>query len=115
MASIWWYDFGMANQDDYIRITLRIPKALHEHLSASAEETSKSMNAEIIARLEESYFDHKSPVQNYTEQKIMEMFEKAAQSVTDMIAERLEDAEFVEEEEPTVTRRLVMRKRPKHP
>lgn len=44
----------MANQDDYIRITLRIPKDLHGRLSELAEETSKSMNAEIIGRLEAS-------------------------------------------------------------
>ncbi|BAK75413.1 putative phage repressor, Arc family [Pseudogulbenkiania sp. NH8B] len=41
--------------DRYIRITLRIPKELHAHLTESAETTSKSMNAEIVARLEESF------------------------------------------------------------
>lgn len=36
---------------EYTRITLRIPKDLHEELIQSAEEQSKSMNAEIIERL----------------------------------------------------------------
>lgn len=45
----------MATQDDYTRITLRIPKDLHARLAQAAEETSKSMNAEIIARLEETF------------------------------------------------------------
>ncbi|MFJ2456650.1 Arc family DNA-binding protein [Pseudomonas protegens] len=45
----------MAIQDEYIRITLRIPKELHSLLADSAEQTSKSMNAEILARLQESF------------------------------------------------------------
>lgn len=42
----------MDTEDRYTRITLRIPKELHSRLAQSADETSKSMNAEIIARLE---------------------------------------------------------------
>jgi transcriptional regulator with XRE-family HTH domain len=38
-------------EDRYTRITLRIPKELHEKLAATAAESSKSMNAEIVARL----------------------------------------------------------------
>ncbi|MDH2244898.1 Arc family DNA-binding protein [Pseudomonas sp. GD03855] len=45
----------MDKDDRYTRITLRIPKDLHSKLSDAADETSKSMNAEIIARLEESF------------------------------------------------------------
>ncbi|AMO36399.1 toxin-antitoxin system HicB family antitoxin [Thauera humireducens] len=37
--------------DRYTRITLRIPKDLHAALAAEADSTSKSLNAEIIARL----------------------------------------------------------------
>lgn len=67
----------MDTEDRYTRITLRIPKALHEHLAESAEQSSKSMNAEIIARLEESYFDHGSPVERYTMPQILEMMQAA--------------------------------------
>lgn len=45
----------MDTDDRYTRITLRIPKDLHTKLSDAADETSKSMNAEIIARLERSF------------------------------------------------------------
>lgn len=45
----------MEKDDRYTRITLRIPKELHERLSTCADETSKSMNAEIIGRLEHSF------------------------------------------------------------
>lgn len=38
-------------EDTYTRITLRIPKRLHTELQAAADSSSKSMNAEIIARL----------------------------------------------------------------
>lgn len=43
------------DDDRYTRITLRIPKDLHAKLQESADATSKSMNAEIIARLERSF------------------------------------------------------------
>ena len=36
---------------EYTRITFRIPADLHQELSESAEKNSRSMNAEIIARL----------------------------------------------------------------
>lgn len=45
----------MDKDDRYTRITLRIPRDLHELLAEAAEQTSKSMNAEIIARLLESF------------------------------------------------------------
>ena len=37
------------------RITLRIPAELHEKLLAESEESCRSMNAEILARLQESF------------------------------------------------------------
>lgn len=43
----------MAKQDDFIRVTVRIPPALHEKLRGVA--LSKSINAEIIDRLEASF------------------------------------------------------------
>lgn len=41
--------------DNYTRITLRIPEELHSKLVAEAARTSKSMNAEIVNRLEASF------------------------------------------------------------
>jgi len=52
---------GMNRDDRYTRITLRMPKDLHERLASLAEETSKSMNAEIIGRLEASVFSSELP------------------------------------------------------
>ncbi len=42
-------------EERYTRITLRIPRNLHEKLQYEADISSKSMNAEIIARLEQSF------------------------------------------------------------
>ncbi|WP_093299180.1 toxin-antitoxin system HicB family antitoxin [Variovorax sp. NFACC27] len=42
-------------EDRYTRITLRLPKELHARLDAAADRTSKSLNAEIVGRLEESF------------------------------------------------------------
>lgn len=44
----------MAEEDDFVRITLRLPAALHAKLT-EATERKRSMNAEIIARLEASF------------------------------------------------------------
>lgn len=45
----------MDSEDRYTRITLRLPRELHAQLTAAADETSKSTNAEIVARLQESF------------------------------------------------------------
>lgn len=46
----------------YTRITLRIPEPLHEKLTDSANNTSKSMNAEIISRINDSFSEQDKPV-----------------------------------------------------
>lgn len=45
----------MADDDRYARITLRIPKDLHTKLTAASDARSHSMNAEIIARVADSF------------------------------------------------------------
>ena len=48
--------------DRYTRITLRIPKDLHGKLQDAADATSKSTNAEIVARLQSTFYDPCFPV-----------------------------------------------------
>lgn len=48
----------MEDEDRYTRITLRIPKNLHARIAQAAEATSKSQNAEIVLRLEQSFAGH---------------------------------------------------------
>jgi hypothetical protein len=41
--------------DDRTQLTLRLPPILHFQLSEAAAETNRSLNAEIVARLERSF------------------------------------------------------------
>ena len=65
---------------EYTRITFRIPTDLHQELMQAAEENSRSMNAEIIARLriasgiptlQNTPQDEEKPV--LTESKVVEL------------------------------------------
>ncbi|MFN9476391.1 toxin-antitoxin system HicB family antitoxin [Acidovorax sp.] len=51
----WCNNPPMEDEDRYTRITLRIPKDLHSRLTEEAERTSKSLNAEIVGRLTDSF------------------------------------------------------------
>ena len=55
----------MAKQDTWTRVTLRIPQELHAKLTDAAAE--KSLNAEIIARLEDSFTDRRALPQELAE------------------------------------------------
>jgi len=57
----------MTEDDRYTRITLRIPKELHAQLQIASEESSKSINAEIIERVRQSFSgdaDHSRQILN---------------------------------------------------
>lgn len=41
-------------QDEYIKTALRLPVDLHAEIQASAERNGRSMNAEMIARMQSS-------------------------------------------------------------
>lgn len=49
----------LTNQDDFIKTALRLPRELHAAIQESATASSRSMNAEIIARLERSFDSEK--------------------------------------------------------
>ncbi len=71
----------MNDDDRYTRITLRIPKGLHHRLSDAADKTSKSLNAEIVARLDGS-FD--APSEPYaTESQLERVFKKIGKEHTE--------------------------------
>ncbi|MGP9656480.1 Arc family DNA-binding protein [Halomonas sp. H2] len=44
----------MTTHDTHIQYKLRMPPGLHDKLKASAKENHRSLNAEIVARLDES-------------------------------------------------------------
>jgi len=78
----------MATQDNYTRITLRMPKDLHERLASLAEETSKSMNAEIIGRLEASVFSSELPETLIPDAKARQIAAAARQRLSAVIESR---------------------------
>lgn len=45
----------MSAGDDEVRITLRLPALLRDHLAKAAGESGRSMNGEIVVRLEDSF------------------------------------------------------------
>ncbi|MBV6447070.1 Arc family DNA-binding protein [Nitrosomonas sp.] len=47
------------SQDDFIKTALRLPRDLHEQIQKASESSGRSMNAEIISRLENSFEPHK--------------------------------------------------------
>jgi hypothetical protein len=42
----------MAKQDEYIRITARLPPELHDALVRLSKKTERSLNGELVARLQ---------------------------------------------------------------
>lgn len=79
----------METDDRYTRITLRIPKDLHARLAKAAEETSKSMNAEIIARLELSMFKDTPALELVPAGKAKELSAFARQGIPALVQERI--------------------------
>lgn len=47
--------------DDAVRITLRMPRELHAYISDSAKKSGRSLNGEIVYRLETSVPPHGFP------------------------------------------------------
>lgn len=45
----------LTSQDDFIKTALRLPKDVHARIQEAASAAGRSMNAEIIARLEASF------------------------------------------------------------
>lgn len=69
-------------EDRYTRITLRIPSDLHLKLQRSADKASHSMNAEIIARLAQTY-DAVQKIENKQLDDLAELLaEKVASKLT---------------------------------
>ena len=69
----------MDDEDRYTRITLRIPKDLHRQLSDAADKTSKSLNAEIVGRLSESFQHQLSARASPTDTPLPELVERVEQ------------------------------------
>ena len=45
------------NDEKFVRVTLRLPKSLHETLAAEADRKTSTTNAEVVTRLEKSLLE----------------------------------------------------------
>lgn len=45
----------ISKQEDFLKTALRLPRDLHAKIHEAADEAGRSMNAEIVARLEQSF------------------------------------------------------------
>jgi hypothetical protein len=45
----------MAKQDEYVKTALRLPKEVHQSLTDAAAARGQSLNAEMVARLQDSF------------------------------------------------------------
>lgn len=75
------------SDDGYTRITLRIPDALDARLNEEARATSKSKNAEIVARLEASL---KNPAEDSPTLKMLGMIRELQGMVETLLREKEE-------------------------
>lgn len=77
----------MAKQTDFYKTQIRIPKELHQLITSSAKENGRSMNAEIITRLQEIY-DHHRKLEE-TRGEIREMAQQEVERATREILQRV--------------------------
>ena len=45
------------SEETFVRVTLRLPKSLHERIAAEADRKTSTTNAEVVMRLEKSLLD----------------------------------------------------------
>lgn len=80
----------MATQDDYIRTALRVPPELHAQIHASAKANNRTFNAEIVARLSDSfktYSDSEAHIQGTA--SVDAQTDAAADAFAEKVAKRL--------------------------
>lgn len=78
----------MTKKDDFVRYTIRVPTELYEKLQKAAG--MKSVNAEVVERLEQSFKPHRRGV-DWNDPEVMEAMRHAAsyaarEAVTEVMA-----------------------------
>lgn len=79
------------SDDGYTRITLRIPNELDELLNESSRMTSRSKNADIVARLQQSF---SQPAADVAADRMMQMIDQLQGMVLGLLVERDADTGF---------------------
>lgn len=67
----------MSGSDEEIRLTLRLPASLRDRIAKEAEKSGRSMNGEMVYRLEKTIVDDDTVERHETE--INELYQKVDQ------------------------------------
>lgn len=95
----------MGKQDDFYRTQIRIPADLHRALKDATEETGRSLNAEIVARLNDSFRSDETLERfNIMSVTLDEKLEKVKREIDQMEKSKSEASEFIEKLEALTKR-----------
>ncbi|WP_421862501.1 Arc family DNA-binding protein [Marinobacter adhaerens] len=88
----------MGKQDDFYRTQIRIPADLHRALKEATEESGRSLNAEIVARLNDSFRAEETLERfNVMSVTLDEKLEKVRKEIDQMEKSKSEASEFIEQ------------------
>ena len=75
--------------ESFVRVTLRLPKALHEQIAAEADRKASTTNAEVVARLERSLLENSYPQTSNGSPACDESFQKLKDEIELMLDRKL--------------------------
>lgn len=88
----------MGKQDDFFRTQIRIPADLHRALKEATEESGRSLNAEIVARLNDSFRTEDTFERfNLMSVTLDEKLEKVRKEIDLMEKSKSEASEFIKQ------------------
>lgn len=91
----------MAKQDDYIRYTIRVPSALYDAVQKAAGD--KSINAEIIEKLEASLSENEAYQRLLAEKKHYKiLYEEASKTIRELLDYKQESSQHIEKDRQTI-------------
>lgn len=70
----------ITGQDDYQKTALRVPRDLHAKIIEAAKANNRTMNAEIIARLERSFYSY-AELGDSTNEEMTNILKKALKNL----------------------------------
>lgn len=72
----------MSNQTDHTIVRLRVPPELKQKIEESAEKNNRSQSAEMVARLEQSFEEHKPS--EFDKEFVLQVIKSQESTITDL-------------------------------
>ena len=72
----------MSNQADHTIVRLRVPPELKQKIEESAEKNNRSQSAEMVARLEQSFEEHKPS--EFDKEFVLQVIKSQESTITDL-------------------------------